>query len=128
MKSAIAAAVFALSLTVGAMADDKPAKPGGKRPGGVGGGQMLTKLFEKADANGDGKVSKEELKKALENAPMGRLKDNPQMIDKLFERLDANKDGFLTKEELQKAGAQLQNRRGGAKPGEKPGEKKPEKN
>src|SRR5262245_38902817 len=128
MKSAIVASLLALTMAAGAWADE-PAKPGaGKRPGGPGGagrGQMFAKLFEKADTNGDGKVSKEEFKKAFENAPGGRMKGNPQMADRLFDRLDANKDGFLTKDEMQNAGKQMQGRRpGGGKPGaKKPGAK-----
>src|SRR5204862_5138164 len=57
MKRTAVAGLLVLFLAVGASADDKPAgkKPGGK--GGAGNGQMLQKLFEKADVNGDGKVS-----------------------------------------------------------------------
>ena len=40
--------------------------------------------FEKLDANGDGKLSREEL---------------PERVRKNFERVDANKDGGISKEE-----------------------------
>src|SRR5437868_3870580 len=97
MKNLFAAGVLALVMAAGASADDKPGarKPGGK--GGAGGGQMLLKLFEKADANGDGKVSLAEFKQAAESAPGGKLKEH---AEQMFKRLDANGDGYITKDEI----------------------------
>jgi EF hand len=116
-----------LAFGLGVRADDKPGagKPGAGKPGAgkPGGGMMLAKLFVKADANGDGKVSLEEFKKAIANAPQGRLKDHPEAAERLFKRVDANGDGFVTQDEIKKASEQFAQR---AKDGgrRKPGEKK----
>jgi hypothetical protein len=67
--------------------------PGG--PGGDG-GQRIDRLME-ADANGDGKVSKDEL---------------PERMQRLMERMDTNKDGFITRDEAEKASASFGNRGG----------------
>jgi hypothetical protein len=47
--------------------------------------------FKKADANGDGRLSREEAKKGM-----------PQ-VARSFDRIDANKDGMVTLEELEAA-------------------------
>jgi cytochrome c553 len=60
--------------------------------------------FKRGDANGDGKLSKEEFLKQAAEAP--RLKGNPDLAKQLFERLDTNRDGVLTLEEFRKV-AQL---------------------
>jgi Ca2+-binding EF-hand superfamily protein len=70
-----------------------PGGPGG-REGGAG--QLADRLMQ-ADANGDGKVSKDEL---------------PERMQRLMGRLDANKDGFITREEAEKASASFGNRGG----------------
>src|SRR5476651_247756 len=57
-------------------------------------------VFKKADANGDGKISREEWSKFRNSAP--KLKDNAKGGDFLFDRLDTNKDGFLTFDEFKK--------------------------
>src|SRR5205823_2215076 len=62
-------------------------------------------LFDKADKNHDGKVSKEEFRKALGGIP--GLKLGAAIADKLFARLDTNRDGFLTKEEIKQLPARL---------------------
>jgi hypothetical protein len=117
MRLAIAATVAAFLAAGSAFAgDDNPGAGADKGKAGAGRGEMLMKLFEKADANGDGKVSLEEFKKAIENAPKGKLKDKPEMIDKLFKRIDANGDGFITKEEMKKFVEKLQNHQGQKKP------------
>lgn len=46
-------------------------------------------IFERLDANADGKISKAEADKVGK----GRLKEN-------FGKIDANSDGFVTKEEM----------------------------
>ena len=54
------------------------------------------KAFAKADANGDGKVSKEEF------VAMGKAKNDEAKAkaEKSFDRKDKNHDGFLSKEEF----------------------------
>ncbi|MGH8621443.1 MAG: hypothetical protein ACREUB_04670 [Burkholderiales bacterium] len=47
--------------------------------------------FRKADANGDGRLTREEARKGM-----------PQ-VARDFDRIDANKDGMVTKEELEAA-------------------------
>jgi hypothetical protein len=55
--------------------------------------------FRKADANGDGKVTREEWNKFVEAMP--KLRDNPRAAN-LFNFLDANKDGSLSLAEFKK--------------------------
>jgi hypothetical protein len=122
MKTLLAAALLTLLTAAGASADDQPGKKPGQRSGGQGkpgGGMMLVQLFQRADTNGDGKVSLDEFKKALASAPNSRMKDN---AEKIFKRFDSNGDGFVTKDELKKAMETMQARRNG---GGKPGGKKP---
>jgi Ca2+-binding EF-hand superfamily protein len=69
-----------------------PGGPGG--PGGFGGGagggfnpeQMVARIFEESDKDGDGKLSADEA---------------PERMQANFERIDADSDGFVTKEEFQ---------------------------
>lgn len=74
-----------------------------------------TKLFDTMDADGDGKVTKEEFKKGMEKLAE-KLKEKAgdksgamleklggQLADKAFEKLDADGDGKLTREEFEKA-------------------------
>src|SRR6266404_3172707 len=101
----VLAGVLTLSIVVATVqgGDDQPA--GGKRPGGKGkgkGGNTVEAAFKKMDANGDGKITLEEFKKAVESRPQGKLKDNPEMAAKVFERMDANGDGFVTLDEFKK--------------------------
>ena len=51
----------------------------------------IRERFKKADANGDGRLSREEAKKGM-----------PQLA-RDFDRIDANKDGMVTLEELEAA-------------------------
>jgi hypothetical protein len=132
-RTLLLSGLAALFLAAGAMAEDKPGqkKPGdAKRPpmgkfDGKGKGQLAEAMFKRLDADGDGKISKDEFKKFGENAPGGKLKDRPQVGEKMFERLDANSDGFISADEFKKLGEMLQDRKGGGKPGERPPIKKP---
>ncbi len=66
------------------------------------------KVFKKLDANGDGKISKEEFAKMMEmrgkakgKGKAGAGKDK-EMLEKLFDKLDADNDGYLSMEEFKK--------------------------
>ncbi|MBI1904122.1 MAG: hypothetical protein HYS13_23755 [Planctomycetia bacterium] len=78
------------------LAPARPNRPEGDRPGARPGDAPQRpefnpeQLFGRLDANGDGKVTKEE----AERQPFAA---------RLFERADADKDGVVTKEEFQKA-------------------------
>jgi Ca2+-binding EF-hand superfamily protein len=64
-------------------------------------------IFEKMDADKDGKLSKEEFSKYFEDL-MSRLPKGGNKFgnfsDRIFDRLDGDKDGKLTKEEFEKFG------------------------
>ena len=69
----------------------------GRRQGQAGGGKQMADRLMQADANGDNKISKDEL---------------PERMQRLMGVLDANKDGYITREEAEKAGQGLRNRGG----------------
>jgi hypothetical protein len=71
---------------------------GSGRTGGPGGGMMATLM--KSDANGDGKISEEEL--------------SPDFRE-MMERIDLNKDKFLDAEELKAMEESFRKRREGSK-------------
>jgi len=79
---------------------------GDAAPKAKGGLKDTDAIFKKIDANGDGKISKEEFRKFFADiaAKSGKLSADmaDQIADKLFDKLDANSDGFLSKEEFQK--------------------------
>jgi Ca2+-binding EF-hand superfamily protein len=66
-------------------------------------------LFRLLDSDANGKLSKEETKKAAERVP--RLRDNPGLLDRLFERSDADKDEQLSQDEFDKLREQIAGRR-----------------
>src|SRR5215218_2052075 len=84
-------------------------------------------VFNRADADGDGKVSKQEFQFVAANAP--RLRDDRQLADRVFGRLDADRDGSLSPAEFRR----LATMRGGSPAGRPPApaarapEKAPEK-
>jgi len=85
---------------------------------------MQEAAFKRADADGDGKISKDEFKKYLETARQGRggrpgadkkdgeapkkkegegaPKRTPIDPEEAFKKLDANNDGFIDKDEFKK--------------------------
>lgn len=86
------------------------------RPGGGGGGrgglnpaQFVERLMEN-DANGDGKLSRDELP--------------GQFADRLFESGDANKDGYLDRAELEAIAARRGQGPGGPPPAAGPGDER----
>ena len=62
----------------------------------------------KADANGDGKISKDEFAAYMRQrfAARGGDDDTDALIDRMFSRQDKNGDGFITKDEIQQSAAE----------------------
>jgi len=75
-------------------ADKKPGDGNSKDPKGppAGGPPDLGLMFQRLDANGDGKISRDEAR--------GPLADQ-------FDRYDLNKDGFITKDEMTEIGKRM---------------------
>lgn len=88
----------------------------GDRPRPGPGGRDPAEAFKRADADSDGKVSKDEFLKA-------RSAESEQM----FDRIDANRDGFIEPEEgrrfMESARGPMAGREGGPRPG---GDRRPE--
>src|SRR4051794_13104937 len=110
-------AAFALA-AASARGDDPPASPSFDPE----------EVFNRADTDGDGKMSKQEFQLVAANAP--RLRDDPQRADRVFGMLDADRDGSLSPAEFRRLAAM----RGGVPPGRPPApaaarapEKAPEK-
>jgi hypothetical protein len=66
-------------------------RPQGGPPGGGDPGARLAEFIKRADADGDGKISKEEF------SSMGRKESEER-----FSKMDANSDGFVDQEEIGK--------------------------
>ena len=100
-RKLMAAAVLCLFCAATTQADDKKAAKFDR-----------AKLFERIDADKDGKITKDEYKKFFETVAE-RLKESGKgakiadklgdAADKSFEKMDADKDGKVTKEEFEKA-------------------------
>jgi Ca2+-binding EF-hand superfamily protein len=98
---------FSFLGTLSLAADDEKKPPAAGKLGNID----KAKLFEKMDADGDGKVTKDEFRKFREQATE-KLKDSGKgeklggqlggLLDKLFEKMDADGDGKVTKEEFEK--------------------------
>ena len=91
----------AIALAAGSMALAQPPAGGGGRGGGRGGMQMTpeqrAEQFKTADANKDGKLSKEEFATTLPE----QFRAN---IDQFFPTRDTNGDGSISLEELSAPG------------------------
>lgn len=78
------------------MTEQAPSSSGGMPSGGVApnrqpSDQQVTKQFQAADANGDGKLSKEEAKTGMPG------------VYRNFERIDTRGQGFITQDDLMMA-------------------------
>src|SRR4051794_11150166 len=102
-RTLVLLAAFALA-AASARGEDPPARPSFDSE----------ELFRQADADRDGKMSKQEFQFVTANAP--RLRDDPQRADRVFGMLDADKDGSLSPAEFQRLAAM----RGGGPPGRPP--------
>lgn len=96
--AATAAGIIAISMVSPVWAQG----PGGGRGQGQGqrGGMDPAQMFERSDANKDGKITKEEF----------------QGPDFVFDRMDANSDGSITKEEAENMRRDRQRPEGGDAP------------
>ncbi len=72
-----------------------------QRPGGVANNESNDRdtLFDRLDADGDGSVSRDEVKAKYSN--------NPAASTTIFDRLDTDKNGVLSRQELQRLSAIL---------------------
>ncbi len=116
-----AAALFLAAPVAFAEDEKKPVeekKPEEKKPDAKAGKIDKAKLFGTMDADGDGKVTKDEFTKGMEKMfdkmkvkaadKGGKAADllekvGGQLIGKMFDKLDADSDGKLTKDEFEKA-------------------------
>jgi hypothetical protein len=74
----------------------------GPRPG-AGRGNFGEMIFKRLDADDNGKITKEEIKKGGENARF----NVGEKIGEAFDKLDADKSGDLSAEEFKKFGEQV---------------------
>jgi hypothetical protein len=108
-------------------AEGDDAKPKRSGLGGLGnGGNLAEMLFKKLDADGNGKLTKDEVKKAAENKGDGKFNIGG-IIEKAFDKLDTDKDGVLTLEEFKKFGEEMRTKIDPEKLKEKLGNLDPEK-
>lgn len=106
-RKLFAAAVLGLFCAATAQADDEK-KADDKKTTKLD----KAKLFERIDADKDGKITKDEYKKFFDGL-IEKMKDAGKgeklagkldgVADKSFEKMDADKDGKITKEEFEKA-------------------------
>lgn len=92
----ILSVVLALAFCSTSMAQDEKK---GKRQQ-----QTPEETFKKIDADGNGKVTKEELKKWVEsNDRMKKqAESDPEFVNKMFDKMDADKNGSVSLDEYKK--------------------------
>jgi EF hand len=71
--------------------EQAPSSPGGMAPNRQPSDQQVSKQFQAADANGDGKLTKEEARTGMPG------------VYRNFERIDTKGQGFITQEDLMMA-------------------------
>jgi Ca2+-binding EF-hand superfamily protein len=64
--------------------------------GGMSSADFLEQMFSNADADGDGKISTEEMSTMVSNAPAGG-----PTVKEIFDKLDTNEDGYISKAEFE---------------------------
>jgi Ca2+-binding EF-hand superfamily protein len=83
-------------------AEERPARPGGQRPGGGSGqGVSVDAIFKQFDANKDGKLTKDEVPQQAER------------LQKLVQAADKDRNGVITRQELTQALATTTGQGGG---------------
>lgn len=94
-----------------------PGNPGAppERPAGAPDPQAAAGIFDRQDANSDGKLTKDEVPE-----------ERRETFQKMLDRLDGDKDGGLTKEEFVRGLAQATQRANGAAQPEPPPQRRPE--
>ncbi|SKA88250.1 EF hand [Prosthecobacter debontii] len=91
--------------------------PKGPPPEGEGrGGGRLAEFLKRADANGDGKISKEEF------GAMSQREGN----DERFARMDTNSDGYVDQAEMASVAEKMREGMRGGRPGEGGGFRRPD--
>jgi calcium-binding protein CML len=87
-----------------ATADDTPGdKKGPQEMNGA-------KLFRKIDANGDGKIGKDELKDFLSRVAGNRIKGRERLFNRIFQQADSDGDGYLSPDEFKALVARFRDR------------------
>jgi Ca2+-binding EF-hand superfamily protein len=100
-KSLIAALMVTLMPMGAAMAQDQP-DPGAAKPDRKQAMEQFNKRFAEADANGDGKLTRDEAAKL-------------PFVASHFDEIDADKKGYVTKQEVAKAMRKMMAERKAAK-------------
>lgn len=90
--------VLALAFCGSSMAQDEKKGKGNRQR------ETPEETFKKIDANGDGKITKEELKKWVEsNDRMKKAAENDaEFVNKMFDKMDSDKKGSVTLEQYKK--------------------------
>ena len=89
--------VLALAFCGSSMAQDEKKKGKGNR-------ETAEETFKKMDANSDGKVTKDELKKWVDgNERIKKAADNdPEFVNKMYDKMDAGKKGSVSLDDYKK--------------------------